>query len=96
LLNDEPRAERPPIDFLDLQILLSLEKQPFHSVYSLVEILDVKTSLVGQIFDEPKQLLEAITEFLNEIQPPEVVTVFSHWVERVRSVLENNGDYYHE
>jgi histone-lysine N-methyltransferase SETMAR len=56
----------------------------------------VKTSLVGQIFDEPEQLLEAITEFLNEIQPPEVVAVFNHWVERVRWILENNGDYYHE
>jgi histone-lysine N-methyltransferase SETMAR len=26
----------------------------------------MKTSLVGQTFDEPKQLLEVITEFLNE------------------------------
>jgi transposase len=34
----------------------------------------VKTSLVGQTFDELEQLLEAITEFLNKIQPPEVVT----------------------
>jgi hypothetical protein len=56
----------------------------------------VKTSLVGQTFDEPKQLLEATTEFVNEIQPPEVVAVFSHWVNRVRLVLENNGHYYHE
>jgi hypothetical protein len=56
----------------------------------------VKTSLVGQTFDEPEKLLGAITKFLNEIQPPEVVTVFSHWVERVRLVSENNGDYYHE
>jgi histone-lysine N-methyltransferase SETMAR len=56
----------------------------------------VKTSLVGQIFDDPEQLLEAITEFLNEIQPPEVVTVFRHWVERTQWVLENNGDYYHK
>jgi hypothetical protein len=39
----------------------------------------LKTSLVGQTFDEPEQLLEAITGFLNEIQSPEVVTVFSHW-----------------
>jgi transposase len=38
----------------------------------------VKTSLVGQTFDEPEQLLEAITEVLNEIQPLEVVSVFSH------------------
>jgi hypothetical protein len=56
----------------------------------------VKTLLVGQTFDEPERLLEAITGFLNETQLPEVVVVFSHWVERVRWVLENNGDYYHE
>jgi hypothetical protein len=43
----------------------------------------VKTSLVGQTFDKVERLLEAITEFLNDIQPPEVVAVFSHWVERV-------------
>jgi hypothetical protein len=47
-------------------------------------------------FDEPEQLPEAITKFLDEIEPPEVVATFSHWVERVRWVLENNGDYYHE
>jgi hypothetical protein len=56
---------------------------------------NVNTSLVGQTFDEPEQLLEGITEFLHEIQPPDLVAVFSHWVERVRWVLENNGDYYH-
>jgi hypothetical protein len=56
----------------------------------------VKTSLVDQTFDEPEQLLGAVIEFLNEIQPPEVIAVFSHWVEWVRWVLENNGDYYHE
>jgi ATP-dependent exoDNAse (exonuclease V) beta subunit len=31
LLDDESRSERPPIDFRDIQILSSLEKQPFHS-----------------------------------------------------------------
>jgi hypothetical protein len=56
----------------------------------------VKTSLVDRTFDKPKQLLEATTEFLNEIQLPEVVAVFSYCVESVRRVLENNGDYYHE
>jgi hypothetical protein len=30
----------------------------------------MKTLLVGQTFDGPEQLLEPITEFLNEIQPP--------------------------
>jgi hypothetical protein len=31
LLDDEPRSGRPPIDFLDIEILSSFEKQPFHS-----------------------------------------------------------------
>jgi histone-lysine N-methyltransferase SETMAR len=56
----------------------------------------VKTSLVGQTFDEPKQLLEAITEFLNEIQPPKAVAVFSHCLKRVQWVLESNGEDHHE
>jgi hypothetical protein len=51
---------------------------------------------VGQSFDEPEQLMEGITEFLNEIQPPEVIAAFSHWVGRVRWILENNGNYYYE
>jgi hypothetical protein len=55
----------------------------------------VKTLLVGQTFSEPEQLLEGITEFLNGTQPREVVAVFRHWVERVRWVLEKNGDYCH-
>jgi hypothetical protein len=38
----------------------------------------VKTSLVGQTFDEPEQLLESITELLNEIQPPDVVAALIH------------------
>jgi hypothetical protein len=41
LLDDEPQLGRPPIDFLDVQILSSLEKQPFHTADSLREILDV-------------------------------------------------------
>jgi hypothetical protein len=56
----------------------------------------MKTSLAGQTFDESVQLLEAITEFLDEIRPSEVVAVFNDWMEKVRWVLENNGDHYHE
>jgi hypothetical protein len=37
-----------------------------------------KTSLLSQTFDEPEQLLEAITKFLNKIISLEVVAVFSH------------------
>jgi hypothetical protein len=41
LLDNEPRSGRLPIDFFDIQILSSLEKQTFHSGYSLTQILDV-------------------------------------------------------
>jgi hypothetical protein len=52
LLDDEPRSGRPPIDFLDIQILSSLEKQPFHSAQSLVEILDVShTTILNHLRD---------------------------------------------
>jgi DNA-binding transcriptional ArsR family regulator len=52
LLNDEPWSGTPPIDFLDLQILSSLEKQPFHSAYSLAEILDVShTTILNHLRD---------------------------------------------
>jgi DNA-binding transcriptional ArsR family regulator len=52
LLDDEPRSGRPPIDFLDIQILSSLEKHPFHSAYSLAEIVDVShTTILNHLRD---------------------------------------------
>jgi hypothetical protein len=45
-LNDEPRSGRPPINCLDLQILSSLRKQPFHSAYSLPAILNVLLTII--------------------------------------------------
>jgi histone-lysine N-methyltransferase SETMAR len=56
----------------------------------------LKNSLAGRMFDGPEELLEGITSFVEEVQPSELHVVFSHWVERVRWVLENNGDDYHE
>jgi hypothetical protein len=50
----------------------------------------VKNSLTGRTFDEPEQLLEAITKFLDEIQLSELEVVFSHWIERIRWVLEKH------
>jgi hypothetical protein len=52
LLDNEPRSERQPIDFLDIQILSSLEKKPFHSACSLVELFDVPhTTIVNHLRD---------------------------------------------
>jgi hypothetical protein len=46
LLNNEHRSGRRPIDFLDIQILSSVEKQHFHSAYSIIEIIDVSHTRV--------------------------------------------------
>jgi hypothetical protein len=46
LMDDEPRAGRPPSDFLDIQIPSNLEKYPFHSAYSLTEILKVSHATI--------------------------------------------------
>jgi hypothetical protein len=48
------------------------------------------------MFDDPEELLDVINTFLEEVHRSKLHVVFSHWEERVRSVLANNGDYYHE
>jgi hypothetical protein len=54
----------------------------------------IKTALVGAKFDEPEQLLNAITDFLNTTSVEELRAVFDEWAERVRWVTENKGVYY--
>jgi hypothetical protein len=41
----------------------------------------MKAALAGQTFDWPKELLDAITTFLEQIQASELKLVFQHWVE---------------
>jgi hypothetical protein len=48
------------------------------------------------MFDDPEDLLDGITSFLEEVHPSELHVVFGHWIERVGWVLENNEDDYHE
>jgi DNA-binding transcriptional ArsR family regulator len=45
-LHDEVQSGRPPIDFLDIRILVLLNQQPFHSAYSIAEALGVSHSTV--------------------------------------------------
>jgi hypothetical protein len=52
----------------------------------------MKNSRASLAFDKSEQLREAIIEFVDEMQPSEWKIAFSHWVERVRLVLKNNGD----
>jgi hypothetical protein len=46
LIHDGFRSGRPPVGFLDIQILSNLEKYPFHSAYSLAEILQVSHATI--------------------------------------------------
>jgi hypothetical protein len=44
----------------------------------------ITTSFASRAFNDVSDLLEAIIEFLNTIQPSEVQIVFRHWIERVK------------
>jgi hypothetical protein len=56
----------------------------------------IKTSLAARVFNDADELLEAVIEFLNKIQPSELQLVFHHWIVRVEWIGANNGDYYHK
>jgi hypothetical protein len=52
----------------------------------------VKTSPASSVFNDVDEFFEAIIEFLNEIQPPELQFMFYHWIEGVKCVLASNGN----
>jgi hypothetical protein len=56
----------------------------------------MKTSLADRVFNDIDELSEAIIEFMNEIHLSELQLVFHHWIEQIKRVLANNGDYHHE
>jgi hypothetical protein len=56
----------------------------------------LKNSVAGWKFDEPEELWNGMTSLLEGIQRSELQIVFSHSLEKVRWVLENNGNHDHE
>jgi hypothetical protein len=56
----------------------------------------MKAGLAGQSFAEPEEILEGRVAFLEEVQISELRLVFHDRVERIRWVLDHNGDYYNE
>jgi hypothetical protein len=56
----------------------------------------VKTSLAGRVFNDTDEFVESVIQLLNENQHSELQLVSQHWIERVKWVLANNGDYHHE
>jgi hypothetical protein len=71
LLDDELRSGRPPIDFLDIQILSSLETQPFHSTYSIAEIVDVPhTTILSHLRDSLGMIMFQLRWMPNHLTEP--------------------------
>jgi hypothetical protein len=56
----------------------------------------IKLSRAACVFSDVNELLEAVIEFFNEIQPSKLQLVSYHWIERVKSVFANNGDHYRQ
>jgi hypothetical protein len=56
----------------------------------------LKNSVIGQTSDELVELLECITSLLGSLQLSESQVVFSHWIHRIRWMLEDNRDHSHE
>jgi hypothetical protein len=56
----------------------------------------IKIPPAGRVFNGVHKLLEAIVVFLNKIQRSELQLGFHHWIEQVKWVLTNNGDWHHE
>jgi hypothetical protein len=44
----------------------------------------MKTALQWRKFEEPEQLLEAISDFLNGMELSALMFVLRHWIERVQ------------
>jgi hypothetical protein len=54
----------------------------------------MKASLAGKSFSRPEELLDGINTFREEIHEAELKVVFHHWIERVKWVLDHDGDDY--
>jgi hypothetical protein len=56
----------------------------------------MKAALAEQNFAGPVDAPESIRDFPDNSQRSELEYIFHHWIERVRRVLDRDGDYFHE
>jgi hypothetical protein len=54
----------------------------------------VKERLEGMMFPSYEELLDTISEVVTGIESETLIAVFDHWIERLKCVSKNNGDYY--
>jgi histone-lysine N-methyltransferase SETMAR len=55
-----------------------------------------KTAIQNQSFQDPDELIEALTNLFDSITFEELQIVFHNWIRRLRWVIENKGEYFHE
>jgi hypothetical protein len=53
----------------------------------------VKERLKGMVFPSSEELLDAIGEAVTGFESETLITVFEHWMERLKLVSKNNGDH---
>ena len=53
----------------------------------------IKGLLAGRSFNSAEELLSAVDEILSEISETTLMRVFKEWEERLKQVIELNGDY---
>jgi histone-lysine N-methyltransferase SETMAR len=54
----------------------------------------VKEHLKGMVFSSYEELFDAIGEVVTGIKSETLTAVFGHWMERLKWMSKNNGDYY--
>jgi hypothetical protein len=56
----------------------------------------MNASLTGKSFSRREELVDGINAFLEGIKGAKLKVVFRHWIERVKWVLDHDGDYCQE
>jgi histone-lysine N-methyltransferase SETMAR len=55
-----------------------------------------KTAMQNHSVQNPDKLIEALTNLFDSITCEELQSVFHNWIRRLRSVIENRSEYFHE
>jgi len=94
--NARVHTARKVIQYMDLHRMKRAPHPPFSpdiaaSDFYLFGFL--KDRLAGQVFESADELFEGITQILNKIPQETLKNVFHEWEERLRQVIEKNGEY---
>ena len=94
--NARVHTARKVIQFMDLHQMKRALHPPFSpdiaaSDFYLFGFL--KDRLAGKVFESVDELFEGIAQILSKIPQETLINVFHEWEERLRQVIEKNGEY---